>query len=99
MKAGLLPEKQRILIGKKRIGSKQKITESSKKENTSEYLKAHGGRHVFTAVGMAKTSHGLGFYNRNDENREKNENINKNNNINDNENDTIRFVHERNKSL
>ena len=43
---------------------------------------------------MAKTSHGLGFYNRNDENREKNENINKNNSINDNENGTIRFVHE-----
>ena len=65
---------------KKENRVKAKITESSKKENT--------------AVGMAKTSHGLGFYNRNDENREKNENINKNNNINDNENGTIRFVHE-----
>ena len=46
---------------------------------------------------MAKTSHGLGFYNRNDENREKNENINKNNNINDNEmciRDSNSFYHE-----
>lgn len=79
---------------KKENRVKAKITESSKKENTSEYLKLTGAGTVFTAVGMAKTSHGLGFYNRNDENREKNENINKNNNINDNENDTIRFVHE-----
>lgn len=79
---------------KKENRVKAKITESSKKENTSEYLKLTGAGTVFTAVGMAKTSHGLGFYNRNDENREKNENINKNNNINDNENGTIRFVHE-----
>ena len=83
---------------KKENRVKAKITESSKKENTSEYLKLTGVGTVFTAVGMAKTSHGLGFYNRNDENREKNENINKNinknNNINDNENGTIRFVHE-----
>ena len=79
---------------KKADRSKAKITESSKKENTSEYLKLTGAGTVFTAVGMTKTSHGLGFYNRNDENREKNENINKNNNINDNENGTIRFVHE-----
>ena len=79
---------------KKENRVKAKITESSKKENTSEYLKLTGAGTVFTAVGMAKTSHGLGFYNRNDANREKNENINKNNNINDNENGTIRFVHE-----
>ena len=79
---------------KKENRVKAKITESSKKENTSEYLKLTGAGTVFTAVGMAKTSHGLGFYNRNDKNREKNENTNKNNNINDNENDTIRFVHE-----
>ena len=79
---------------KKENRVKAKITESSKNENTSEYLKLTGAGTVFTAVGMAKTSHGLGFYNRNDENREKNENINKNNNINDNENGTIRFVHE-----
>ena len=79
---------------KKADRSKAKITESPKKENTSEYLKLTGAGTVFTAVGMTKTSHGLGFYNRNDENREKNENINKNNNINDNENGTIRFVHE-----
>lgn len=79
---------------KKENRVKAKITESSKKENTSEYLKLTGAGTVFTAVGMAKTSHGLGFYNRNDKNREKNENINKNNNINDNENGTIRFVHE-----
>ena len=79
---------------KKADRSKAKITESPKKENTSEHLKLTGAGTVFTAVGMAKTSHGLGFYNRNDENREKNENINKNNNINDNENSTIRFVHE-----
>ena len=79
---------------KKADRSKAKITESPKKENTSEHLKLTGAGTVFTAVGMAKTSHGLGFYNRNDENREKNENINKNNNINDNENGTIRFVHE-----
>ena len=79
---------------KKENRVKAKITESSKKENTSEYLKLTGVGTVFTAVGMAKTSHGLGFYNRNDENREKNEKINKNNNINDNENGTIRFVHE-----
>lgn len=79
---------------KKENRAKAKITECSKKENTSEYLKLTGAGTVFTAVGMAKTSHGLGFYNRNDENREKNENINKNNNINDNENGTIRFVHE-----
>ena len=79
---------------KKADRSKAKITESPKKENTSEHLKLTGAGTVFTAVGMAKTSHGLGFYNRNDKNREKNENINKNNNINDNKNDTIRFVHE-----
>ena len=79
---------------KKENRVKAKITESSKKENTSEYLKLTGAGTVFTAVGMAKTSHGLGFYNRNDENREKNENTNKNNNINDNKNSTIRFVHE-----
>lgn len=70
MKAGLLPEKQRILIGKKRIGSKQNYGKFQK-ENTSEYLKLTGASTVFTAVGMAKTSHGLGFYNRNDGNREK----------------------------
>ena len=83
---------------KKENRVKAKITESSKKENTSEYLKLTGVGTVFTAVGMAKTSHGLGFYNRNDENREKNENTDKNtdknNNINDDENSTIRFVHE-----
>ena len=79
---------------KKADRSKAKITESPKKENTSEHLKLTGAGTVFTAVGMAKTSHGLGFYNRNDENREKNENTNKNNNINDNKNSTIRFVHE-----
>lgn len=83
---------------KKENRVKAKITESSKKENTSEYLKLTGAGTVFTAVGMAKTSHGLGFYNRNDENREKNENTDKNtdknNNINDDENSTIRFVHE-----
>ena len=79
---------------KKENRVKAKITESSKNENTSEYLKLTGAGTVFTAVGMAKTSHGLGFYNRNDENREKNENTNKNNNINDNKNSTIRFVHE-----
>ena len=79
---------------KKENRVKAKITESSKKENTSEYLKLTGAGTVFTAVGMAKTSHGLGFYNRNDENREKNENTNKNNNINDNKNGTIRFIHE-----
>ena len=79
---------------KKENRVKAKITESSKKENTSEYLKLTGAGTVFTAVGMAKTSHGLGFYNKNDENREKNENTNKNNNINDNKNSTIRFVHE-----
>lgn len=56
---------------KKENRVKAKITESSKKENTSEYLKLTGVGTVFTAVGMAKTSHGLGFYNRNDENREK----------------------------
>ena len=83
---------------KKENRAKAKITECSKKENTSEYLKLTGAGTVFTAVGMAKTSHGLGFYNRNDENREKNENTDKNtdknNNINDDENSTIRFVHE-----
>ena len=79
---------------KKENRVKAKITESSKKENTSEYLKLTGAGTVFTAVGMAKTSHGLGFYNRNDENREKNENTDKNNNINDDKNSTIRFVHE-----
>ena len=84
----------RVKDRKKADRSKAKITESPKKENTSEHLKLTGAGTVFTAVGMAKTSHGLGFYNRNDENREKNENINKNNNINDNENGTIRFVHE-----
>lgn len=51
---------------KKENRVKAKITESSKKENTSEYLKLTGVGTVFTAVGMAKTSHGLGFYNRND---------------------------------
>ena len=83
---------------KKADRSKAKITESPKKENTSEHLKLTGAGTVFTAVGMAKTYHGLGFYNRNDENREKNENTDKNtdknNNINDNKNSTIRFVHE-----
>ena len=79
---------------KKENRAKAKITESSKKENTSEYLKLTGAGTVFTAVGMTKISHGLGFYNKNDENREKNENTNKNNNINDNKNSTIRFVHE-----
>ena len=83
---------------KKENRVKAKITECSKKENTSEYLKLTGAGTVFTAAGMAKTSHGLGFYNRNDENREKNENTDKNtdknNNINDDENSTIRFVHE-----
>ena len=83
---------------KKENRAKAKITESPKKENTSEHLKLTGAGTVFTAVGMAKTSHGLGFYNRNDENREKNENTDKNtdknNNINDDENSTIRFVHE-----
>ena len=79
---------------KKENRAKAKITECSKKENTSEHLKLTGAGTVFTAVGMAKTSHGLGFYNRNDENREKNENTNKNNNINDNKNGTIRFIHE-----
>ena len=79
---------------KKENRAKAKITECSKKENTSEYLKLTGAGTVFTAVGMAKTSHGLGFYNRNDENREKNENTDKNNNINDDKNSTIRFVHE-----
>ena len=79
---------------KKADRSKAKITESPKKENTSEHLKLTGASTVFTAVGMAKTSYGLGFYNKNDENREKNENTNKNNNINDNKNSTIRFVHE-----
>lgn len=78
---------------KKENRAKAKITESSKKENTSEYLKLTGAGTVFTAVGMAKTSHRLGFYNKNDENREKNENTNKNNNINDNKNSTIRFAH------
>lgn len=79
---------------KKADRSKAKITESPKKENTSEHLKLTGAGTVFTAVGMTKISHGLGFYNKNDENREKNENTNKNNNINDNKNSTIRFVHE-----
>ena len=51
---------------KKENRAKAKITESSKKENTSEYLKLTGAGTVFTAVGMAKTSHGLGFYNIND---------------------------------
>ena len=78
---------------KKADMSKAKITERPKKENTSEHLKLTGAGTAFTAVGMAKTSHGLGFYNRNDGNREKNENTNKNNNINDNENSTIRFAH------
>ena len=79
---------------KKADRSKAKITESPKKENTSEHLKLTGAGTVFTAVGMTKISHGLGFYNKNYENREKNENTNKNNNINDNKNSTIRFVHE-----
>lgn len=83
---------------KKENRAKAKITECSKKENTSEYLKLTGAGTVFTAVGMTKISHGLGFYNKNDENREKNENTDKNtdknNNINDDENSTIRFVHE-----
>ena len=81
----------------KRDSSKSKEEKSgdtAADENTSEHLKLTGAGTVFTAVGMAKTSHGLGFYNRNDENRERNENTNKNNNINDNENSAIRFVHE-----
>lgn len=79
---------------KKENRAKAKITECSKKENTSEYLKLTGAGTVFTAVGMAKISRKLGFYNKNDENIEKNENINKNNNINDDKNGTIRFAHE-----
>ena len=78
---------------KKADMSKAKITESPKKENTSEHLKLTGAGTAFTAVGMAKISRKLGFYNKNDENIEKNENINKNNNINDNENGAIRFTH------
>lgn len=79
---------------KKADRSKAKITESPKKENTSEHLKLTGAGTVFTAVGMTKISRKLGFYNKNDENIEKNENINKNNNINDDKNGTIRFAHE-----
>lgn len=79
---------------KKADRSKAKITESPKKENTSEHLKLTGAGTVFTAVGMTKISRKLGFYNKNDENIEKNENINKNNNINDDRNGTIRFAHE-----
>ena len=78
---------------KKADMSKAKITESPKKENTSEHLKLTGAGTAFTAVGMAKISRELGFYNKNDENIEKNENINKNNNINDNKNGAIRFTH------
>ena len=78
---------------KKADMSNAKITESPKKENTSEHLKLTGAGTAFTAVGMAKISRKLGFYNKNDENIEKNENINKNNNINDNENGAIRFTH------
>ena len=78
---------------KKADMSKAKITESPKKENTSEHLKLTGAGTAFTAVGMAKISRKLGFYNKNDENIEKNENINKNNNINDNKNGAIRFTH------
>ena len=79
---------------KKADRSKTKITESPKKENTSEHLKLTGAGTVFTAVGMTKISRKLGFYNKNDENIEKNENINKNNNINDDKNSTICFAHE-----
>ena len=79
---------------KKADRSKAKITESPKKENTSEHLKLRGAGTVFTAVGMTKISRKLGFYNKNDENIEKNENINKNNNINDDKNSTICFAHE-----
>ena len=79
---------------KKENRAKAKITECSKKENTSEYLKLTGAGTVFTAVGMTKISRKLGFYNKNDENIEKNENINKNNNINDDKNSTICFAHE-----
>lgn len=79
---------------KKADRSKAKITESPKKENTSEHLKLTGVGTVFTAVGMTKISRKLGFYNKNDENIEKNENINKNNNINDDKNSTICFAHE-----
>ena len=79
---------------KKADRSKAKITESPKKENTSEHLKLTGAGTVFTAVGMTKISRKLGFYNKNDENIEKNENINKNNNINDDKNSTICFAHE-----
>ena len=78
---------------KKADMSKAKITESPKKENTSEHLKLTGAGTAFTAVGMAKISRRLGFYNKNDENIEKNKNINKNNNINDNKNGAIRFTH------
>ena len=79
---------------KKADMSKAKITESPKKENTSEHLKLTGAGTAFTAVGMAKISRRFGFYNKNDENIEKNENTNENNNINDDKNGTIRFVHE-----
>ena len=79
---------------KKADRSKAKITESPKKENTSEHLKLTGAGTVFTAVGMTKISRKLGFYNKNDENIEKNENINKHNNINDDKNSTICFAHE-----
>ena len=79
---------------KKADRTKAKITESPKKENTSEHLKLTGAGTVFTAVGMTKISRKLGFYNKNDENIEKNENINKNNNINDDKNSTICFAHE-----
>ncbi len=79
---------------KKADRSKAKITESPKKENTSEHLKLTGAGTVFTAVGMTKISRKFGFYNKNDENIEKNKNINKNNNINDDKNGTIRFAHE-----
>ena len=78
---------------KKADMSKVKITESPKKENTSEHLKLTGAGTVFAAAGMAKISRKLGFYNQNDENIEKNENVNKNNNINDDKNGAIRFAH------
>lgn len=78
---------------KKADMSKVKITESPKKENTSEHLKLTGAGTVFAAAGMAKISRKLGFYNQNDENIEKNENVNKNNNINDDKNGAVRFAH------
>ncbi len=53
---------------KKADMSKVKITESPKKENTSEHLKLTGAGTVFAAAGMAKISRKLGFYNKNYEN-------------------------------